>query len=152
MPPAADLLPKLTLFNTAKFKKYILPNLLKRKVWVRKWEFGSVIICHLSKRWNATFFILCEVIFLVSCRRNLKLITLGSERVKDFSGSVIPTKKGVAYCYSIQPYLRRCYHRVNSFAVALPTLCSFRRSLRFCFVLSLSDDCNKSTTMPRVNI
>ena len=35
------------------------------------------------------FFILCDVIFLVSCRGNLKLITFGSERVKQLSSHSI---------------------------------------------------------------
>ena len=42
---------------------------------------GSLIIFHLSEQWKAKFSILCDVIFWWGCRRNLKLITLGSERV-----------------------------------------------------------------------
>ena len=43
---------------------------------------GSIITFHQSKLWKAKFFILCGVIFLVRLRGNLKLITLGSERVQ----------------------------------------------------------------------
>ena len=44
---------------------------------------GNVIF-HLSKQlWKAKFFILCDVIFWWGCRKNLKLITLVSERVKN---------------------------------------------------------------------
>ena len=42
---------------------------------------GSLIIFHLSEQWKAKFFIQCDVIFWRGCRRNLTLITLGSERV-----------------------------------------------------------------------
>ena len=49
---------------------------------------GSIIIFHLSKLWKAKFVILCDVIFLVrGCKGNLKLITLGSERVNMFKAS-----------------------------------------------------------------
>ena len=43
---------------------------------------GSIIIFHLSKLWKAKFFILCDVIFWWGCSGNLKLITVGSERVR----------------------------------------------------------------------
>ena len=43
---------------------------------------GCIIISHPSNVWNAKFFILFNVISRWGCRRNLKLITLGSERVK----------------------------------------------------------------------
>ena len=42
---------------------------------------GSIIPYHLSKLWKAKFFILCDVISLVRLQENMKLITLGSERV-----------------------------------------------------------------------
>ena len=44
--------------------------------------FGSIIISQLSKLCQARFFIACDVIFLVGLQGNLKLITLGSGRVK----------------------------------------------------------------------
>ena len=56
---------------TPKFKKYIR-ELVK---------IGSIMISHLSKLRKAKFFILCDVIFLAVYRRNLILITLGSERI-----------------------------------------------------------------------
>ena len=43
----------------------------------------DIIIFHLSKLWKAVFFIMCNQYFLWGCRKNLKLITPGSEsRVK----------------------------------------------------------------------
>ena len=56
-------------------------QLLKRKCISEVVRIDSVIIFHLCKRWKAKFFILCGVTFMGGCRRNLKLITLGSERV-----------------------------------------------------------------------
>ena len=43
---------------------------------------GSIIIFYPNKPWKTKFFILCDVIFMVRLQGNLKLITLGSERVK----------------------------------------------------------------------
>ena len=43
---------------------------------------GSMIIFHLSKQWKATFFILCDVIFLVKLQGKFESITLESKRVK----------------------------------------------------------------------
>ena len=62
------------------------PTTAGRKVTLRivnregKSQNVSYPFAHLSKLWKAKFFILCDVIFQV--RENLKLITLGSERVK----------------------------------------------------------------------
>ena len=49
----------------------------------------SIIICLLSKLWKGRFFILWDVIFLGGCRGHLKLITLGSERVKSASFQIV---------------------------------------------------------------
>ena len=43
---------------------------------------GSIIIFHLSKLWKAKFSILCVYIFWWGCMGKLKLIALGSERVR----------------------------------------------------------------------
>ena len=49
----------------------------------------SIIVCHLSKRWKAKFFIPGDIIFLV--RPYVKLITLGSERVKPINPGLSQT-------------------------------------------------------------
>ena len=51
---------------TPKFKKSILPTFLKRNVLSEVVRIGSIIIFYQSKLWKAKFFILYDVIFLVT--------------------------------------------------------------------------------------
>ena len=69
---------------TLKFNS-TFPQPFKEKCISEVVRIGNVIIFHLSKLWKAKFFIQCGVIFLVMLQGNFKLITLGSERVDDFS-------------------------------------------------------------------
>ena len=71
------------LYFWCQLQKVHSRNLLKRDVYVRQWEFGSMIVFHLSKLWKANFFILCDAIFLVRLQGKFEIdFTLGSERVK----------------------------------------------------------------------
>ena len=68
---------------TPKLKKYISPILPKSESIYDVLRIGSVIIFHLSKLWKATFFELCDAIFLVRLQGNyLKLTTVRSEGLK----------------------------------------------------------------------
>ena len=63
-------------------KKSILPNV--------KVRIGYIATFHLTKPRKAKFFVLCDVIVLVlGSRGNLKLITLGSERVENICGVIV---------------------------------------------------------------
>ena len=70
---------------TPKFTKYNLPTVVKRRCVSQVGRIGSIIMFHLSKRWKVKFSILCDVISWWGCSGNLKLIALGSGRVKGVS-------------------------------------------------------------------
>ena len=60
-----------------------------------------ISLYNLSKRWKAKLFILCGVIILVRLQEKLKLITLGSERVKRKYGPSpfpLPLQPCIATC------------------------------------------------------
>ena len=70
-------------------------NCISEVVWI-----GSIIIFHLSKRWKVKFSVLCDVYFWWGCRRNVKMITLGGERVKEmWLPAVLSDQDDSASCY-----------------------------------------------------
>ena len=81
---------RTTVSPVARAQKVHSPNLLKRKCVSEVVRISSKIIIHLSKLWKAKFPILGVLYFLWGCRGNLKVITLGSERVVAVPGAFCP--------------------------------------------------------------